>query len=135
VFLLIFPSFAPARYAVRVPGPDPRRSGNPARRAAAASAVKRGGVRASISGPSRAVLTVMSRLPLWVIPAVMLVLMVVGLSAPLPYSVPALLVVGVFICWLAYLAWPVLPVRARMLRGVMIALWVGAVTARLIGAL
>jgi hypothetical protein len=92
-------------------------------------------MRGTVSGRSRATLVVMSRLPLWVIPALMLALMVVGLSAPLPYAVPALLIVGAFIGWLAFLSWPVLPVRGRALRLVMVALWAGAVTARLVGAL
>jgi hypothetical protein len=75
----------------------------------------------------------MARLPMWAIPAVILLLMVVGLSAPLVYAVPALVVVAGFIGWLAYLSWPVLTPRGRLLRGVMIALVAGSVTARSTG--
>jgi Family of unknown function (DUF6703) len=75
----------------------------------------------------------MARLPMWAIPAVILVLMLVGLSAPLVYAVPALVVVAVFIGWLAYLSWPVLTPRSRLLRAVMIALVAGSVTARSTG--
>lgn len=92
-------------------------------------------MRGAVSGRSRAILVVMSRLPPWVISALMLALMVIGLSAPLPFAVPALLIVGAFIGWLAFLSWPVLPVRGRVLRLVMVALWAGSVTARLAGAL
>jgi hypothetical protein len=113
--------------------PDPRRSGNPARRAAAGSSASPGGVRPAITGRSRAVLAVLSRLPLWVIPFAMLVLMLVGLSAPLPIAVPALLVVAAFIGWLAYLSWPVLSSRGRLLRVFMVAIVAFAVAARLTG--
>jgi hypothetical protein len=79
------------------------------------------------------VLSVMARLPMWVIPAVILLLMVVGLSAPLVYAVPALVVVAMFMGWLAYLSWPVLTPRGRLLRVVMIVLVAGSVTARSTG--
>jgi small-conductance mechanosensitive channel len=75
----------------------------------------------------------MARLPMWVIPAVILLLMVVGLSAPLVYAVPALVVVAMFMGWLAYLSWPVLTPRGRLLRVVMIVLVAGSVTARSTG--
>jgi small-conductance mechanosensitive channel len=79
------------------------------------------------------VLAVMARMPMWAIPAVILLLMVVGLSAPLVYAVPALVVVALFMGWLAYLSWPVLTPRGRLLRVVMIVLVAGSVTARSTG--
>jgi uncharacterized protein DUF6703 len=72
----------------------------------------------------------MARLPMWAMPVVILLLMVVGLSAPLVYAVPALVLVAAFIGWLAYLSWPVLTPRGRLLRAVMIALVAGSATAR-----
>ena len=44
-------------------------------------------------------------------------------------AIPALIVVGTFVVWLAYLSWPVLDYRGRLVRGVM----VGAVAAALLG--
>jgi hypothetical protein len=75
----------------------------------------------------------MARLPMWAMPVVILLLMVVGLSAPLGYAVPALVLVAAFIGWLAYLSWPVLTPRGRLLRAVMIALVAGSATARSTG--
>jgi hypothetical protein len=75
----------------------------------------------------------MSRLPTWTVPAAILLLMVVGLSAPVLYAVPALVIVAVFIGWLAYLSWPLLPAGGRLLRAGMIALVAGSATARLTG--
>jgi hypothetical protein len=77
----------------------------------------------------------MSRLPLWVIPFVMMVLMLGGLSAPVPFAVPSLVVVAAFIGWLAYLSWPVLSPKGRVLRVAMIVIVAGSVTARLTGLL
>jgi hypothetical protein len=63
----------------------------------------------------------------------MLVLMVTGLSAPLAYAAPALLVVGAFIVWLAYLSWPILTPQGRLLRAVMVAIVFGSIVARFAG--
>ena len=71
----------------------------------------------------------MSQLPPLVVPAVMLVLMLVGLMAPLAAAIPALLVILAFVLWLAYLSWPVLDTRGRLLRGVLL----GAVLFALVG--
>jgi len=71
----------------------------------------------------------LSSLPPIFVPVVTLVLMLVGLTAPLFLAIPALLVILAFVSWLAYLSWPVLPTGARVLRGVM----VGAVVIALVG--
>jgi hypothetical protein len=63
----------------------------------------------------------------------MLVLMLVGLSAPLALALPALAIVAAFVGWLAYLSWPVLSSRGRLLRIVMVGLVVGAGVARAVG--
>jgi hypothetical protein len=72
----------------------------------------------------------MSRLPTWVIPAAIVALMLVGLLAPLPFAVPALLVVAAFIGWLGYLSWPVLTPQGRLLRALVVAIVAGAIAAR-----
>jgi hypothetical protein len=63
----------------------------------------------------------------------MLVLMLVGLSAPLALALPALAIVAAFVGWLAYLSWPVLSSGGRLLRIVMVGLVVGAGVARAVG--
>ena len=89
--------------------------------------------REALSARSRGILLQLSQLPTLVIPGVMLVLMLVGLSAPLPFALPAFAVIAVFVAWLAYLSWPILDSRARLLRGVMLAVVIGAAVARLLG--
>ena len=63
----------------------------------------------------------------------MLVLMLVGLSAPLPFALPALAIAAAFVAWLAVLSWPVLSFGGRLLRIVMIGLVVGAAVGRVAG--
>ena len=100
---------------------NPKRSGNPATRASA--------TRVQVAERSRGLLVRLSQLPPLVVPVVTLVLMLVGLLAPLYAAVPALLLVAAFVTWLAYISWPVLDSTGRLLRVVMIA----AITVALIG--
>lgn len=86
-------------------------------------------MRAGIAERSRARLVRLSQLPPLVVPAVMLVLMLVGLLAPLYAAIPALLVIAAFVIWLAYISWPVLDSGGRTLRIVM----VGAVASAFVG--
>jgi hypothetical protein len=85
--------------------------------------------RERVSTHSRDLLVRLSQLPPLVVPVAVLVLMLLGLMAPLYAAVPALVVVAAFVSWLAYLSWPVLDSRGRLLRGVML----GAVAAALVG--
>jgi uncharacterized protein DUF6703 len=91
------------------------------------------GARAMVSARSRGILLRLSQLPRLVVPGVMLVLMLVGLSAPLPLALPAFAVIAAFVAWLAYLSWPILDPRARLLRAVMLAVVVGAAVGRVAG--
>lgn len=75
----------------------------------------------------------LSRLPRLLIPAAVLVLMLVGLQAPLPYALVALGIIAAFVLWLAYISWPVLDARGRLLRGVMLGAVVGSAVGRLRG--
>lgn len=132
-------------YGVPVPStssPDPtgsshprrpsnlRRSGNPATRAAAGAPAPISPQRSVVSERSRATLLRLSRLPTLVIPGVVLVLMLVGLGAPLLLALPALGVIALFVAWLAYLSWPVLDTRGRLTRGLMLAIVIGSAVAR-----
>jgi hypothetical protein len=67
------------------------------------------------------------------VPIAMLVLMLVGITTPLPYALPALGIAAAFVAWLAYLSWPVLDSRGRLLRLVMITLVVAAAVGRAAG--
>lgn len=63
----------------------------------------------------------------------MVALMAVGLAAPLVVALPALLLILVFIGWLAFLSWPVIAGGQRAVRLVAIGLVVLAVAGRLAG--
>lgn len=86
--------------------------------------------RSALSDRSRQVLLRLSQLPTIVIPAVVLVLMLVGLGAPLPFALPAFGVIALFVAWLAYLSWPVLDVRGRVTRCFMLLIVIGSAVAR-----
>lgn len=86
-----------------------------------------------ISERSRGPLVRMSRLPPLVVPGLMLVLMLIGLAAPLWLAVPAFAVIALFVLWLAVISWPVLSAGARLIRAVMVAIVVAAAVARLTG--
>lgn len=75
----------------------------------------------------------LSQLPPLAVPATMLVLMLLGLMAPLVIAVPALLVVAAFVLWLAFLSWPVLDNRGRLMRGILIGAVVSALVGRVTG--
>ena len=82
---------------------------------------------------SRAVLLRLSRLPALVVPGLMLVLMLTGLGAPLPFALPALAVVALFIGWLAVISWPALTTQGRAVRLLMLALVLGSAVGRVNG--
>ncbi len=75
----------------------------------------------------------LSRLPQFVIPAAMVALMVVGLAATIAVALPALLLVMMFIGWLAFLSWPVISLGQRAIRLVAIGLVVLAAVGRVAG--
>ncbi len=110
---------------------NPKRGGKPATRAIPAG--QSSPVRAQVNDRSRAILLRLSELPRLVIPGAMLVLMLVGLSAPLALALPAFGVIAAFVGWLAYLSWPILDTRARLLRALMLAVIIGAAVARAVG--
>ena len=115
-------------------GSSPRRSGNPAKRASAGSSASPQQVAAgSFRDRSRGLLVRLAQLPPVAIPAAVLLLMLVGLSAPLVVAVPALLLVTAFVSWLLYLSWPILPTRGRLLRILMVALVAASIVARVTG--
>lgn len=90
-------------------------------------------MRATVNGRSRPVLARLARLPRLTVPVVVLILMVVGLSAPLAIALPAFAVLLAFVSWLAYLSWPALGTTARLVRVFMIAVVTGSAVARVAG--
>jgi Family of unknown function (DUF6703) len=113
--------------------PQQKRSGNPAVRASPPSGQPTSVTRDRLSARSRGLLVRLSQLPPIVVPGAVLVLMLVGLMAPLYAAIPALLVVGLFVLWLAYLSWPLLDARGRLLRGVMVGAVIAAMAGRITG--
>jgi hypothetical protein len=111
-----------------MPNPDPRRSGNPAKRAQAATGPRprQSGGREAVGRRSRGLLVRLAKLPPLVIPLLMLVIMLVGLTGPLWLALIALALAAAFVGWLAFLSWPVLDTRGRLLRGLMLGLIIGA---------
>jgi uncharacterized protein DUF6703 len=95
-------------------------------RAASAST----GTRKQIEDASRPTLVKLSSLPRLVVPLGTLVLVVLGLFAPLPIALPALALVFFFFAWIAYLSWPVVPTGGRVLRGVMLGLVIAMAASR-----
>jgi hypothetical protein len=84
---------------------------------------------------SQLLLARLHALPRLTVPAIVLVLTVAGLLAPPPIGVPCLVVLAVFLGWLASLAWPRLDSTGRLLRALVVGLLVGAAIARAAGAL
>ena len=74
-------------------------------------------------------------LPRLTIPAAVLILALVGLLAPPAIGVPCLLIVALFLGWVAALAWPRLDSTGRLLRALTIGLLVGAAIGRATGAI
>lgn len=80
------------------------------------------GNRKGVEDASRPLLVRLSAMPRLVVPFGTLVLVALGLFAPLPIALPALALVFFFFAWIAYLSWPVVPTGGKVLRGVMLGL-------------
>ena len=74
-------------------------------------------------------------LPRFTVPAIVLILTLVGLIAPPVIGVPCLLILAVFLGWLASFAWRSLDTNGRLIRALALGLLVGAAIARATGAL
>jgi hypothetical protein len=114
-------------------GRGPKRSGSASTRSSSTGRSVSPQARGVVAVRSRPILEWLSRLPPLVVPVAMLALMLVGLTTPLPYALPALAVAAAFVAWLGYLSWPVLSSGGRLLRIVMVGLIVGAGVGRAFG--
>ena len=87
--------------------------------------------------PSRSavMLARMQAMPRLTMPAVTLVLFLVGAFAPLGFAAPALVLLIAFVGWLASLSWPVLDRPARLIRVLAIGALVGLLVSRVAQAL
>ena len=65
-------------------------------------------------------LVVMSRLPRWLVPVVLAILLVAGLAISGPLGAVLLVVLGLFLGWLVFVSWPVLPATTRIIRLVVV---------------
>jgi hypothetical protein len=74
------------------------------------------GLRRAVELKSAAPLVFLFHLPRWLAPVVLVVLMLTGLVLPDWRGGVALLPVLGFVTWLAYLSWPSLALRGRLLR-------------------
>ena len=55
-------------------------------------------------------------MPKLTLPGITLVLALIGVIAPAPAAVPALLLLALLLAWLGFLSWPVVGTGARFLR-------------------
>lgn len=77
-------------------------------------------------------LLALHRLPRWAPMLVMAVLLLVGLAVSGVVGAACIGAVAVFLGWLLYLSWPLLPARARALRLLAFGLLVGVALAQLL---
>jgi hypothetical protein len=90
----------------------------------------RSSTRKQIEDISRPSLVKLSSMPKLVVPLGTLVLVALGLFAPLSIALPALALVLSFFAWIAYLSWPVVSTGGKVLRGVMLGLVVAMAASR-----
>ena len=76
-------------------------------------------------------MTVLHGLPRLLIPLSIGILLATGVLAPLAIALPALGIVFLFVCWLAYLSWPAVDGGGRLLRVLMIILVAGLLVVRI----
>ena len=74
------------------------------------------GVRKAVERHSAAPLVFMFQLPRWIMPVALVLLLLVGFALPDWRGALAVLPVLGFVSWLAYMSWPSLGVKGRLLR-------------------
>ncbi|BAK36402.1 hypothetical protein MLP_33880 [Microlunatus phosphovorus NM-1] len=86
--------------------------------------------RRQIEQASRPALVRLSSMPKPLLPLATVLLVALGLFAPLPIALPALALVLLFFLWIAYLSWPVVSTSGKVLRGVMVGLVIAMAATR-----
>jgi hypothetical protein len=119
----------PRRRAVRPAGAPPRAAAGPPHAAGRGRPrpgrqVVRPPARRTARGRFEALsarpLVLMSRLPRWLVPVVLAILLVAGLAIYGPLGAILLLVLGLFLGWLVFVSWPALPATTRIIRVVVV---------------
>lgn len=89
--------------------------------------------RTRVNRRSYALLRRLHAMPRWTVPVATVLLVFAGLYASPVLGGLCLLVVAVFLTWLAYLAWPQLGRSARLVRLLVLGMLTGVAVARLLG--
>ncbi len=84
--------------------------------------VPRSPLRRRVESASRPALVRLHALPRPLVPLLTVVLVAVGLLAPLALGLVALAVVLAFVAWIAFLSWPAVPLSGRLMRLLMLGL-------------
>jgi len=121
------------RHPARRPQKRPAKSGHRNPAAAAAPVTPASPWRRALERWSAVPLLVLHKMPTWLVPVVLAVLLLAGLAAPWAWAGVFLLVVGVFLGWLLLLSWPITSGSGRLLRLVAVVAVFGAAFARLTG--
>lgn len=79
-------------------------------------------LRSRLEVASRPLLVRLTALPKQAVPLVSIALFAVAILAPPPVAVAALVVIGLFLIWLTFLAWPAIGAGGRLMRVVMVGL-------------
>jgi len=79
-------------------------------------------LRTWIERTSRPLLAQLHALPRLLTPAATLVLIALGAFAPAPLALVAFVILFLFISWIAYLSWPIVPTSGRLMRLAMLLL-------------
>jgi hypothetical protein len=130
------------RHPARRPEKRPAKPGHRAPSGAPASSSRRPAPTTAVSPARRRLeiwsagpLAVLHRMPSWIVPLILGVLLVAGLAVPSRWSALFLLPVALFLLWLLLLAWPVLTPRGRAMRLIVVLLVLAAMVARFLSVL
>ncbi len=89
------------------------------------------GLRGRVERVSYPLLVRLSTGPRWLPAAIMAGLVIGGMAAPAVVGAVLLVLAALFVLWLTYLSWPVVPTSGRFLCGILLGLLVGGVVVRL----
>ncbi|PDP88932.1 hypothetical protein CQJ94_04110 [Glycomyces fuscus] len=92
-----------------------------------------GGLRRAVEERSAVPLVWLHQGPRWLAPLVVGALFIAGLMAPGPVGAVCLLLVAVFVAWLAFLTWPSLGGQPRTARVLMVVVVLVLAVARVLG--
>lgn len=100
----------------------PSRSGRSRTRPSTSPTRPSTGVRGAVERRSATALVYLSARPTWLVPAVSLGLLLLGLFLPPAVGAPFLLLLALLVGWLAYLSWPATASGGRAVRLLVVAM-------------